>query len=156
MVLLLQNPDVMCRVREDRDLLVNLVEESMRIESPVPLLSRVAAEDTSIGGVEIPKGSLVHLMWGSANRDERKFPEPTKFDLDRPRLVKDQMGFGRGRHRCAGAPLARLEIRLALDRLLTRLADIELDEADSELVQLDTFVLHSWKKVFLKFKLAES
>jgi len=128
MQLLLENPEQMAKVLGDRDLIRNAVDESRRAESPVQWLQRIVVEDTEIHGVELPKDSVVLIMYGAANRDERTFPEPERFDVERANVVKQQLGFGHGIHMCLGAPLARLEGQVAFEQLLSRLKNIRLAE----------------------------
>jgi cytochrome P450 len=102
----------------------------MRLESPVQWLQRIVTEDTELGGVALPKGSLVLILWGAANRDERKFDDPERFVIDRPAVAKRQMAFGYGIHMCVGAPLARLEGEIAFNRVFDRLANLRLTAAN--------------------------
>ena len=125
MLLLMQNPQVLAQVRTDESLTRRLFEEALRIESPVQWLQRICLVDTELGGVSIPKGSRVFMMWGAANRDETVFPDAGSFNLMRANL-KDHMAFGFGIHFCLGAPLARMEGRIALRRLLARMENIRL------------------------------
>ncbi|MFD9666313.1 cytochrome P450 [Rhodococcus sp. NPDC059968] len=127
MLLLLQNPVEMERVRADNRRIATVAEESLRIESPTQWVPRRVTTDTELGGQHIPAGSRVLIMVGAANRDEREFTDPTSFDADRKSAVP-HMAFGAGNHFCLGAPLARLEIKIAFERLLTRLSDIRLAE----------------------------
>ena len=137
MMLLLQHPDQLEKLLADRSLVPNAIEESLRYESPTQWISRYCLEDTTVGGVDIPAGAFVTLMYGSANRDET-WDEPDNFDIDRPRVAKWQMAFGGGIHRCLGAPIARLEGRLALDILLDRLRNPRLAPGhDDELENID-------------------
>ncbi len=119
---LLNDPALLARVRNDRALIDPVLWETLRWEAPVSLLPREATADCEIAGVEIPKGSDLMLLLGSANRDEAKFPDPDRFDIDRDN--KDQIGFGLGKHYCAGSRLALLEGRIGLDALLDRLDDL--------------------------------
>jgi cytochrome P450 len=136
MQILCGNPDVMESVRSDRSLLRPLVEETMRLETPVQWLPRITTQDSVVGGVDIPAGSTLWLLWGSGNRDPEKFEEPDEFRLDRPSLSKNQLGFGRGPHLCLGAPLARQEAVIGFDRLLTRLTNIRVVEEKSDLTNV--------------------
>ena len=113
---LLDHPDELAKVRADRALVPALVEEVLRYESPVQVVFRRAAQDVELEGGKIPAGQTVFLLLGSANRDERKFSEPNRFDVERN--PQDHVGFGYGIHYCLGAPLARLEGRKALEALL--------------------------------------
>jgi cytochrome P450 len=113
---LLSHPEELAKVRADRSLTPSLVEEVLRYESPVQLIPRVTTREVELEGGKIPAGAIVFLLLGSANRDERKFPEPDRFDVTRN--PQDHLGFGYGIHYCLGAPLARLEGRIALEQLL--------------------------------------
>jgi cytochrome P450 len=122
---LLHYPQLLERVRNDRSLIPVLFHEGMRWESPIGTLVREATLDTEIGGVAIPKGSSVLCHIGAANRDERQFNYPDKFDIDRQ--DNEHIGFGYGRHYCAGSHLAKLEAEVALNALLDRLHNLQLD-----------------------------
>ena len=113
---LLDHPDELAKVRADRSLVPALVEEVLRYESPVQVIFRRTAEDVELEGGKIPAGQNVFLLLGSANRDERKFPEPDHFEI--ARNPQDHVAFGYGIHYCLGAPLGRLEGRIALEALL--------------------------------------
>lgn len=113
---LLNHPDELAKVRADPTLLPALVEEVLRYDSPVQVIFRRTAQDVDLEGGKIPAGQNVFLLLGSANRDERQFPEPDRFDITRN--PQDHVAFGYGIHYCLGAPLARLEGRNALEALL--------------------------------------
>jgi cytochrome P450 len=136
MMILARNPALQDRVRNDHALLRPLFEESMRLETPVQWLPRLTATDAVVGNVDIPAGSTLWLLWGAGNRDADKWPDPENFDLDRPNLARDQLGFGRGPHLCSGAPLARLEMKIAFERLLTRLENLRVLEDKSDLTNI--------------------
>jgi len=113
---LLDHPAELAKVRADRTLVPALVEEVLRYESPVQVIFRQTACEVELEGGKIPAGATVFLLLGAANRDERKFPEPDRFDVRRN--PQDHVGFGYDIHYCLGAPLARLEGRIALESLL--------------------------------------
>jgi cytochrome P450 len=123
LVLLLQNTDALAALREDPSLVPNAVEEILRAESPAQGLFRLALEDVELGGVTIPEGAKVMLHYGSANRDEAYFADPDRFDVHRAGADR-HLAFGKGIHFCLGAPLARLEMKVALPMLLERLPNL--------------------------------
>ncbi|GGS07194.1 cytochrome P450 [Streptomyces aureoverticillatus] len=118
-------PDADARVRADRSLLPSVIEESLRYLTPFASLYRVTTTDVEIAGQRIPKDRLVGVRIGAANRDKRVFERPHTFDPDRG--PNPHIGFGRGIHFCIGAPLARLEGRIALDILLDRFPVLRAD-----------------------------
>jgi cytochrome P450 len=132
-------------VRADRSLIPGAVEESMRLFGPVRSVRRRATRTVELGGVEIPKGAELWLAVHSANRDEAAFDCPDAFQIRRPNRSRDsgfgQLGFGNGLHFCVGAPLARLEARIALDRLVERLPPPRLAKHPDELKHAVSFVL---------------
>jgi cytochrome P450 len=122
---LLNDPGLMQRVRDDRSLIPALMHEAMRWESPISTLMRETTIDTEIGGVIVPKGSGVLCHVGAANRDERQFRDPDRFDIDRQ--DNEHIGFGYGPHFCAGSHLAKLEAEVALNALFDRLHNLKPD-----------------------------
>jgi cytochrome P450 len=124
---LLTHPRDLERVRSDRALLPEAIEETLRWETSVTMISRVATRDTRLAGVEIAAGSAVNLINGSANRDETRFDHSEEWDLDRP--DKRHLAFGWGRHLCLGMHLARLELRAGIGAILDRLPGLRLDPA---------------------------
>jgi cytochrome P450 len=124
-LLLLENPDQMEKVRADFSLIPNLVEEALRMEAPVQMLPRFTTADVEVGGVTIPKGSIVMAMYGCANRDEAKYPDADRFNIERDN-ARTQLAFGQGPHFCVGAALARSEACIAFELLLSRLKNIAL------------------------------
>jgi cytochrome P450 len=115
------------RLRDDRELIPDFVEEALRIESPVKSDFRLARHSTTVAGVDIAAGTPVMLLNGAANRDPRRFECPAEFRLDRPN-ANIHIAFGRGAHSCPGGPLARAEARISLERILERMRDIRLSE----------------------------
>jgi cytochrome P450 len=140
--MLLTNPDALARVKADRTLIPKAVEETMRLMGPVRGVNRTTTTDVELGGVKIPKGSKLYVHLGSAGRDEDVFDDPNSFNLDRPNVNK-HLGFGIWAHFCIGAPLARLEAKIALECLLDRLPDLRLAEAGEELDYIDNMILPS-------------
>lgn len=120
-------PDLQQRLRADRSLIPAFIEESLRFESPTKVDFRLARKSTTLGGVPIKAGTVLMLCLGAANRDPRKFDHPAEFDLDR-KNVREHIAFGRGIHTCAGAPLARVEGRVTINRLLDRLEEFHISE----------------------------
>jgi cytochrome P450 len=125
--MLCERPDLQALVRDDRERIPNFIEETLRLESPLRGQFRMARVRTNVAGVDIPAGGTVMLLPGAANRDPRVFENPTEFDIDREN-AKYHVAFGHGIHHCAGAPLARAEGRVTLNRLLDRTTDITLSE----------------------------
>jgi cytochrome P450 len=121
---LLTNPDQLERVRNDRSLVPDAFEETIRWEPPVTVILRRAMCDTEVGGVPVEKGADVALLLGSANRDERKYEHPDAFDVFRS--SRQSVGFGFGVHVCLGMHLARMETRVAVNTLFDRLPDMRL------------------------------
>ena len=105
------------------ELAADAVEELLRYDSPVQLDSRIVARDLEIGGLRLQQGSLIGLTIGSANRDPERFERPDELDITRS--DRGNISFGRGIHHCLGAPLARLEGRIALEVLMERFEKIE-------------------------------
>ncbi|MCX8071508.1 MAG: cytochrome P450 [Candidatus Binatia bacterium] len=122
---LLTHSTVLEDVRAGRVSLDQVIEETLRWESPVQYVTRETTVDTELSGTVIPRKMLVSVALGSANRDERKYPDPDRFDPTRD--TEGHLAFGFGRHYCAGSHLARLEARLALEVLLGRLPDLVHD-----------------------------
>jgi cytochrome P450 len=121
------HPEAKQRLLDDKALIPNAVEEALRLESPVQMMGRTAAEDLEIDGVRVRQGDKVGLVFGAANLDPARFPEPGRFDLDRPSAAA-HLAFGHGIHRCVGEHLARAEMRVVLERVLARIPDYRLAE----------------------------
>jgi cytochrome P450 len=113
---LLDHPAELAKVRTDRASVAALVEEVLRYDSPIQAVFRQTTEAVELDGGKLPADATILVLLGSANRDERKFPDPDCFDIGRN--PPDHVGFGYGIHYCLGAPLARLEGRMALEALL--------------------------------------
>jgi cytochrome P450 len=126
-VALWQNPDQRRQLVGDPGLIPGAVEEMVRYDNPAPLEGRWSTRDVHIHGTTIPKNSRVMLINGAANRDERRYDDPNRFDIHRK--VTRPMGFGFGIHLCLGAHLARLESRIAFEEFLKVFPDYEIDLA---------------------------
>lgn len=153
MLLLLQNPAQMDAVRADRTRIPNLIEEALRLESPVQGLFRTAKVDVEVGGVRIPAGARVVVMYASGNRDDDKFAHAETFDVCRTN-AKDHFAFGAGIHYCLGAPLARLEGKIAFEILLDRLSNFRLAPDKNDLTHTPSFILRGLKELHVEFEQA--
>ena len=127
--LLLSHPDQFQAVQEDHELIAPAIEEGLRFETPLTTVQRYAMEDTEVEGVALPAGAVVDVCIGSANRDERRWERSEQFDIFRKRTP--HLSFAAGEHTCMGLHLARMETRVALESLLTRLTDIKLITDDN-------------------------
>jgi cytochrome P450 len=122
---ILSMPGLFERVSEDHALLPSIIEETLRWDVSNSMVSRVATCDAVIDGVPVPAGAALLVVTNSANRDDRRFSHPNEFDVDRE--SKPHIGFGLGPHQCLGQPLARLEIRIGLEVVLSQLRNLRLD-----------------------------
>lgn len=125
-----RNPVEVAKPLADASLVPRWVEETLRYDNSTQMLVRVTRREVDVDGITVPEGSRVLLLIGSANRDEEVFHDPDRYDLDRAAPGGDAaklVSFGGGRHFCMGAPLARLEARVALTELVTRVASYEVD-----------------------------
>jgi cytochrome P450 len=120
----LENPDQLALLRQSPELLPSTIEETLRYRSPIQFLFRGMRREAELHGQQIPGGKLVLLMLGSANRDPRVFPDAGRFDIRRD--PNRHLAFGHGIHFCLGAPLSRLEARIALADIFERLPGLEL------------------------------
>ncbi|HET6737149.1 cytochrome P450 [Mycobacterium sp.] len=151
-----ERPDIQQALRDNRAQIPAFLEESLRMESPVKSHFRLARTTTSIGEVEIPAGTIIMLLPGASNRDPRKFECPHEFRHDR-RNVREHVAFGRGAHSCPGAPLARAEARISMNRLLDRMADIRISEtmhgpAEDRKYEYDpTFIMRGLSALHVEF-----
>jgi cytochrome P450 len=147
---LLAHPQELARVRANPGLVPALVEETLRYDSPVQGLFRQTTEDVELAGTSLPKGALLMLLFASANRDERQFPDPERFDVTRN--PRGHLAFGFGIHFCLGAALARLEARIALESLLARCDEISRPEEAVEWI--DSLLLRGPRSLPLRFRAA--
>lgn len=124
---LVEIPGLQQKLRENRDLIPSFIEEAVRLEGSTKVTFRLARRKTRIGDMEIPAGKKVVVALAAANRDPRRWENPKEFKLDRPK-IKEHVAFGRGAHVCVGAPLARAEVRVILDRFLEHTSEISFSE----------------------------
>ena len=124
-----ERPDLQKRIRENRELIPNFAEEALRLETPLQSVFRLARVATKIGDVRVPPGTTIMLLPAAANRDPRQFEDPAEFRLGRPNW-RQHLAFGFGVHACAGAPLARAEVRISAERILDRMGDIRISEKE--------------------------
>lgn len=143
-------------LRRERDRVPNFVEEALRFESPVKGDFRLTRVPATVGGVEIPAGTTVMVVNGAANRDARQFEDPAEFRVDRAN-ARQHLAFGFGIHTCPGAPLARVEAQVSVERLLDRMADIRISEAEHgppgnrRYDYLPTYILRGLQRLHLEF-----
>jgi cytochrome P450 len=145
MLILTRNPVLIQKLRAalgDDKVFARMSEEILRLESPVQGLPRVTTEDAVLGGVSIPKGSLVFLAYASANRDDAKFESADDFSLER-KNVGHHLAFGSGIHRCIGAMLARMEIKVSMRQVIRRLDNIKLAVPENELTYGHSMLVRS-------------
>jgi cytochrome P450 len=127
MKFIVDQPGLQDRLRRDPSLIPQLLEEVLRLEGSTKMTARLARKDSRIGDLQVPAGTKVMLALSAANRDPRRWENPEAFVLDRPR-IKEHLAFGRGAHVCAGAPLARTEVRIILEKFLEHTSKIDLVE----------------------------
>jgi cytochrome P450 len=151
-----ERPDVQQQLREDRSLIPAFIEEVLRFESPLKAQFRMARHTTAIADVDVAAGDTVMMLPGAANRDARMFECPNDFRLDRPN-GRQHLAFGHGIHTCAGAPLARAEGRVAIERILDRMSDIRLSEAhhgapgERHFDYMPTYFMRALERLYIEF-----
>lgn len=127
MMYIVDQPGLQEQLRADPSLIPLMLEEVLRLQGSTKQTARVARRDTRIGDYDVPAGTRVLLALAAANRDPNRWECPNEFRLGRPKIV-EHVGFGRGKHVCAGAPLARVEVRILLEKLFALTSQIDLDE----------------------------
>lgn len=140
--LLDQHPDQRRELVDDFSLIPRAIEEVLRYESPSPVQARYVAHDTDVHGQTIAKGSVMLLLNGSANRDERQFPDGESFDIHR---TGPHLAFGQGLHFCLGSSLARMQARVALEEMLTRWPEWQIDYDDAAMAH--TSSVRGWGRL---------
>ncbi|PXW26116.1 UNVERIFIED_CONTAM: cytochrome P450 [Williamsia faeni] len=153
---LAEDPELQQRIRDDRELIGNFIEEVLRMEGPVKSTFRLAKKTTTVGDLEVKAGTTVMLCVGAINRDPSRFEDPHHLDLERHN-VKEQMAFGRGIHSCPGGPLAKVEGQVSFNRFLDRMGDIRINEekhgpADARVFNYEpTYILRGLTELYLDF-----
>ena len=148
-------------LRHDHGRIPSFVEETLRMQAPVKSQFRLARKATTIGAVAVPAGTTLMVCPGAVNRDPDRFERPHEFDLDRTN-VREHIAFGRGLHSCPGGPLARIEGRVSIERILDRMTDIAIDEdlhgppGDRRYDYEPTFILHGLTELNITFTPAPS
>jgi cytochrome P450 len=154
--ILCDRPDLQQALRDDRALIPSFIEETLRMESPVKTTFRLARRSTRVGELDIPAGTTVMVCPGAINRDPERFTDPHEFRLDRGN-VREHIAFARGVHSCPGAPLARVEGRVSLERILDRMGDIRAAEAEHGPVDnrlygyAPTYILRGLNELHIEF-----
>lgn len=151
---LVERPELQDRLRADPSQIPAFLEEVLRIEGSTKQTARLARKDTRIGGVEIPAGTKVLVALSAANRDPRRWDDPNELVLGRKKIV-EHVGFGRGKHVCAGAPLARVEVRVMMEKFLASTAKIEIDREQhpngvADLTYEPSFIIRGLAEMHLK------
>jgi cytochrome P450 len=155
-----EHPQLQQLLRAEPHRIPDFIEETLRMESPAKVVNRLACSTTSIAGVAVQAGTVVTIGLGAANRDPRRFESPNEFKLDRGN-VRDHVAFSRGNHACPGAPLARAETRLTIERFLHRMQDIRISEsehgaADARRYQYEpTYLLRGLSALHIEFTRSE-
>ncbi|WP_019873705.1 cytochrome P450 [Sporichthya polymorpha] len=146
------DPALADRVRKEPALIPGLMEEMLRLDAPVQGMFRVTTRPTRLGEVDLPEGALLWVVFGSANRDPEAFPHPDELPPpDASSKSQPHLTFGRFEHFCLGSAVARLELRLATELLLTRLPDLALGCDPADLRRHGSFVLHGYPELPLRF-----
>lgn len=150
MLLFIENPEQLAKVRERPELIGNMTEEALRVESPVRALFRTTTRETTLGGVTLPAKTTLMLIYGAANRDECEFAEAARFDVEREN-ARNQLAFSAGPHYCIGAALARLEIRVAFEEVLRRMTNFRLDPDHPAPRHEPSYILRGLRELHILF-----
>ena len=151
---LVEHPGLQDQLRADPKKIAAFLEEVLRIEGSTKQTARLARKDTKIGDVRIPAGTKILVALSAANRDPRRWDDPNELVLGRKKII-EHVGFGRGKHVCAGAPLARVEVRVIMEKFLEQTAKIELDmekhpNGIADLEYEPSFIIRGLAKMHLK------
>jgi cytochrome P450 len=144
---LARDPSLQDALRADPSLIAGAAEEAVRLVAPLPGMGRTTRSDITVRDTEVPEGSTVMLLYGSANRDPAEFEDPEEFKLGRD--SNRHVGFGQGIHRCVGAPLARLELKVVLEQVLARMPGLTLAGDDAAEARYGTS--RSYRKLHIRW-----
>ncbi|GAA1206925.1 cytochrome P450 [Pseudonocardia alaniniphila] len=150
LVTLLSASDQLAAVQQDPERIPTMVEEILRFESPAQGLFRTVRTDTTLAGVHIPAGARVMVHWASGNRDENVFERADVFDVTR-NSANAHLAFGKGSHACLGAPLARLQLKVAIPRLFERLPRLQVAAGEASAVRDTIFFARGFKKLAMEW-----
>ena len=150
MKLLIEEPNLQTILRNDAAMVKKFVDESLRLESPTQGLFRIANHDTELGGYNVPKGAKIYLSYGSANRDDKQFPNAYKLDITRHNATK-HLAFGYGIHRCIGQALAKKELEIGISTILQRIENIALKPGHPPITHTPSFILRGIETLHITF-----
>ncbi len=150
MLNLIENPEEMQKVENDHSVIPAMLEEGLRVDSPIQALGRFVTKDTVLGGTPLPEGSRLMVMYGCGNRDEAVFAESGVFRIERNDERK-HIAFGAGPHYCVGANLARLESKVAMEHLFKRMTNFRLAPDKNDLRHQYNFIFRALKELHLQF-----
>jgi cytochrome P450 len=151
-----EHPEMQQALRDDHTQIPNFIEEVLRYDSPLKGPFRLARTPTTVGGVDLPAGTTAMVLIGAANRDPRQFDGPNEFRPDRAN-ARQHVAFGHGIHSCVGAPLARAEARIALERMLDRTTDIRISDTHHgppgarHFEYRPTYMIHGMKRLHVEY-----
>jgi cytochrome P450 len=151
---LIAKPELQDRLRADPKLIPDFLEETLRLEGSTKQEGRLARKDAVVGGYHIPAGAKIMISISGANRDPRRWESPDELKLGRPKIA-EHVAFGRGKHTCAGAPLARAEVRIIMEKLLAWTSKIDIDRDQhpngvDDLTYEQSFIIHGLSALHLK------
>lgn len=153
MRILIETPGLWQTLAQDQAAMRNFIEETLRLETPIQGLYRITTREVELGGSTLPQGTVINVRWAAANRDPAKFECPGKLDLQR-RNAGAHMTFGSGIHHCLGAPLARLEMRIAFETMIRRFTSVRYQDGFGGVKYLPSFLQRSICELPIEFERA--
>lgn len=150
MLYLIETPGLEQRLRDNPKLVANFVEEILRLEAPLQGMFRKTMQDVVLAGVPVPRGSIIVMRWGAANRDPAVFADPGTLDLDRANR-RHHLAFGAGPHFCVGNQLARAELRIAFERMLQRMKNFKLQGGPSNVTRMSHYFIYGITRMEVSF-----